>query len=77
LWEQQISTLEPLSKYLKAFKKLRLDRSHGVAPHKPILLISVLQAYQNKLISDNKVYLTPELVALFKANWNSLITTLL
>ena len=67
--------METLSKYIKAFKKLNLDRSHGIAPHKPILLISVLQAYQNKLITDNRIYLTPEIVALFKANWNSLVIT--
>lgn len=38
---------ELLQKYLKAFKKLRLDRAHGIAPHKPVLLISVLQTFQN------------------------------
>ena len=64
-----------LLKYLKSFKKLRIDRSHGIAPHKPILLLSVLQLYQNGINKINKIYLTPELVGLFKSNWNLLVTT--
>lgn len=66
---------EPLQKYLKAFKKLRIDRAHGVAPHKPILLISVLQTFQNGINNNQRIYITPELVAFFKSNWNSLVTS--
>ncbi|WP_258102830.1 HNH endonuclease [Marinoscillum sp. MHG1-6] len=64
-----------LEKYLKAFKKLRVDRSHGVAPHKPILLISVIQSFNAGIFSNSNVYLTPEFVAFFKANWSTLVTT--
>lgn len=64
-----------IQKYLKAFKKLRLDRAHGVAPHKPILLISVLQTFQNGINNNQRIYITPELVAFFKSNWNALVTT--
>jgi putative restriction endonuclease len=64
-----------LQKYLQAFKKLNLDRSHGIAPHKPILLISVLQTFQNGLNTSQRIYITPELVALFKSNWSLLVTT--
>ena len=66
---------ELLQKYLNVFKKLRIDRSHGVAPHKPILLISVLQAFYNNLIESQRIFITPELVASFKANWSLLVTT--
>lgn len=66
---------ESLQKYLKAFKKLRIDRAHGIAPHKPILLISVLQTFQNGFQNKQRIYITPELVALFKTNWSSLVTT--
>jgi putative restriction endonuclease len=66
---------ESLLKYLSAFKKLRVDRSHGVAPHKPILLLSVLQTFQNGMNSSNRIYITPELVALFKTNWTQLVRT--
>jgi putative restriction endonuclease len=67
--------MDTLQKYLRAFKNLHVDRSHGIAPHKPILLLSVLQAFQNNQIPDQRIYITPELVALFKTNWNLLVTT--
>jgi len=57
------------------FQKLKIDRAHGIAPHKPILLISVLQTFQNGINNNQRIYITPELVALFKSNWNSLVTT--
>jgi putative restriction endonuclease len=66
---------ESLQKYLKAFKKIRIDRAHGIAPHKPILLISVLQTFQNSFQNNQRIYITPELVALFKTNWSSLVKT--
>jgi putative restriction endonuclease len=64
-----------LYKYLKLFKKLKIDRSHGIAPHKPILLISVLQTFQYGFQNNQRIYITPELVALFKSNWSSLVKT--
>ena len=67
--------MNQLKKYITAFKKLRIDRSHGIAPHKPLLLLSILQAYQNNLIANQKIYITPELVALFKTNWTLLVIT--
>lgn len=67
---------QALSKYLNEFRKLRVDRSHGgVAPHKPILLISVLQAYQQGVLKDRFIPVLPELVALFQSNWNILVNT--
>lgn len=66
---------EELQRYLRIFNRLRIDRAHGIAPHKPILLLSVLQAFQNNLIPNQKIFISPELVALFKANWSLLVTT--
>ena len=65
-----------LQKYLQAFARLRRDKTHGApAPHKPILLISVLQAFQSGLFTRPEIYLTAELVALFKSNWSLLVNT--
>lgn len=67
-----------LEKYIKLFSssKLRVDRSHGnPAPHKPILLLSVLQSYCSGSIKNNKIYITPDLVSLFRINWNLLVST--
>ncbi|EKB49596.1 HNH endonuclease [Cecembia lonarensis] len=62
-----------LSKYLKIFKKLRIDRSKGSAPHKPILLLSLLQTFQQGINFEKKIYISPELVSLFKTNWSLLV----
>ncbi len=64
-----------LQNFITKIQKLKIDRAHGIAPHKPILLLSILQAIENKLISENKIYITPELVALFKTNWTNLVTS--
>jgi len=66
---------QQLQNYLVRFKKLRIDRAHGLAPHKPILLLSVLQNFQQKINNDRRIYITPELVALYKANWSLLVTS--
>jgi putative restriction endonuclease len=63
------------NKYLLSFKKLRIDRAHGIAPHKPILLLSVAQSYQSDFYTAQRIYITPELVALFKSNWSQLVTS--
>ncbi len=62
-----------LNHYIRAFQKLHISRSKGSAPHKPILLISVLDEMENGTISENKVFISPELVARFKENWAILV----
>lgn len=61
--------------YCSLFKKLRRDYKNGGAPHKPILLISLIQAFQQKQYSSKQIAITPELVGLFKSNWNRLVVT--
>lgn len=61
--------------YCSCFEKLRRDRKNGGAPHKPILLISLIQAIQQNYYNSNKIYIIPELVGLFKSNWNNLVET--
>ncbi len=51
-----------------------MDRSKGaVAPHKAVLLLSVLQSIEYREIVSNRIYITPELVARFKDNWHSYV----
>gem|GEM_PF-6061781 len=54
-------------KYLKVFTQLRIDRAHGIAPNKPILLLSVLQSVLHGQITENRIYITAELVSLFRS----------
>jgi putative restriction endonuclease len=67
---------EILKKYLHYFSRLKRGvTKYGLAPHKPILLLSVLQAVKSHLINENKIYVTPELIFLFKENWNRMVKT--
>lgn len=61
--------------YVHAFKNLRRDYKKGGAPHKPILLLSIIQLFEKNLITSSKIYITPELVGYFKSTWNALVTT--
>lgn len=64
-----------LSYYIQCLKKLKIDKAHGIAPHKPILILSIIQLIENGVIQSDKIYITPNLVAAFKSNWSLLVTT--
>lgn len=64
-----LQTLELLDFYSKKFQKIRVDRAHGVAPHKPILLLSVIEHIQKKQIQENKIFLQPQLIQTFLKYW--------
>lgn len=62
--------------YIKYFTKLNRATNNGIkAPHKPILLLSILQLVKKGEITSNRIFITPELVLAFKSNWNTLVTT--
>jgi putative restriction endonuclease len=68
--------MDALKHYTRKFEKLRIDRTHGdPAPHKPVLLLTVLQGYWMGEITTPEVYVTAELVARFKNIWAQLVTS--
>lgn len=52
---------------------LRLNRANGQAPHKPILLLAVLRAFDEGLIIENRIRPEPELINLFNGYWSALV----
>ena len=66
-----------LDYYLYAFSNLNLGggKLKEKAPHKPILLLTVIQAYENKLLTTNQIAISPELIGLFKSNWSLFVRT--
>jgi putative restriction endonuclease len=63
-----------LSYYLNKLTTLKRASLKGSkAPHKPILLLSVLQSMDAGEITTNQIAITPQLVARFKDNWNWLV----
>jgi len=67
--------LKNLKYYCSLFEKLRRDFKNGGAPHKPILLISLIQSFQQNIYKTNQIAILPELVGLFKSNWAALVTS--
>jgi putative restriction endonuclease len=64
--------LEALSYYAKKFQRLRVDRAHGTAPHKPILLLSVMELFERNAIAQNRIDLSPQLNQTFLKYWSYL-----
>jgi putative restriction endonuclease len=54
---------------------LRLHRANGRAPHKPILLLAVLRAFDEGLIIENRIEPTAELINLFNGYWSVLVSS--
>ena len=63
-----------LGKYLGMFGSLHRNthKDKGSAPHKPILLLSLLEEIERGHITTNFVPVTLELAAAFRSNWRAL-----
>jgi putative restriction endonuclease len=65
-----------LKDYLKQFTKLRQGvTKYGKAPHKPVLLLTLIEQFEIGNITANQVYISPELVASFKETFALLVRT--
>ncbi len=63
-----------LSTCIKKFSRLRTAKINGVAaPHKPILLLAIITGIEQGEIKENKIRITPALVAAFKNLWHQLV----
>lgn len=60
--------------YVGALAKLNRATRNGIkAPHKPVLLLSVIQSIACGEITRNKIEITAQLVARFRDNWAWLV----
>jgi len=66
-----------LQSFIHAFSNLNTGggKIKESAPHKPLILLSVIQAFESGLLTDSRIPITPELTSIFKTNWNNLVTT--
>ncbi len=67
--------MKNINQYIKYLTTLKRDHKLGGAPHKPILMLSIIDCIENKLITSNKIYISPELVSVFKENWKKFVIT--
>jgi putative restriction endonuclease len=66
---------EQIQKYLFQFSKLKRSATNGGAPHKPILLLSILSLVRKGEIVNNRIEITPSLVLEFKSIWSVLVVS--
>lgn len=52
---------------------LKLRRANGKAPHKPVLLLAVLKAIEQGVITENRIEPTADLINLFNGYWKVLV----
>lgn len=65
-----------LNQYLLGFSKLkRGGTKYGIAPHKPILLLTLIELMDKGLVVDNRYRVNADLVGLFQENWRLLVNT--
>ena len=49
---------------------LRVDRAHGVAPNKPVLLLAIVELIEQGHIRENKILPSPDLFEIFMKYWS-------
>ena len=68
--------MSSLAFYIRKFSHLRTAKLAGTpAPHKPILLLAVRTGIDKGEIIQNRITITPDLVAAFKDRWHHLVHT--
>lgn len=65
-----------LNKYLHQFSNLHRNKLKGeIAPHKPIMLLSVMDLIEAGFITSNKIEFSEMLEERFKSNWKRYVKT--
>jgi putative restriction endonuclease len=61
-----------LSEAIAKFNDLHVDRSRGVAPHKPIMVLSILDLIERGLVTDGNVVFSEDLLHTFRTYWEKM-----
>jgi putative restriction endonuclease len=66
-----------LNQFLNKLTRLnRANTIYGKAPHKPVLLLSIIELIEKGIIKNNRVDVDTDLVGTFQENWRLLVDTL-
>ncbi len=61
--------------YSSQLTQLKVAPNLGGAPHKPVLLLTIMECIENGIISTPRVYLTREFLEVFNSNWDQWVYT--
>lgn len=60
--------------YLDAFKHLRTNNKYGrKSPHKAVMMLTVIELYEQNVLSDNEIYFNDSLKKMFLRVWNKVL----
>lgn len=64
----RMNKTDTLQYYLKAFSKLNVNRTGDhISPHKPVMLLAMLQLAGAGLLKQNKIYYDQDLLEPFRS----------
>lgn len=58
-----------VSYYKDLFAKMKRNKNNGLAPHKPVLLLSVINMFESRVYSNSHIFICDELVDEFDQQW--------
>lgn len=60
--------------YIEAFKNLRTNYKYGrKSPHKAILMLTVIELYEQNILTDNEIFYDENLKSMFLKVWNRVL----
>jgi hypothetical protein len=60
--------------YIEAFKNLRTNNKYGrKSPHKAILMLTVIELYEQNVLTDNEIFYNEMLKSMFLKVWNRVL----
>ena len=60
--------------YIEAFKNLRTNNKYGrKSPHKAILMLTVIDLYEQNILTDNEIFYDEKLKSMFLKVWNRVL----
>ena len=60
--------------YIEAFKNLRTNNKYGrKSPHKAVLMLTVIELYEQNILSDNEIFYDEKLKSMFLKVWNRVL----
>ena len=62
-------SIDNLQQYVRKMECLQIDKAHGDAPHKPLLLLAVIELIEQGQICENRIYFSPALAETVMKYW--------
>lgn len=60
--------------YIEVFKNLRANNKYGrKSPHKAVLMLTIIEMYEDNILTDNEIYYDDKLKSIYLKVWNNVL----